>query len=474
MTDFQNQISRRQFIKGAGAVAGLSVLGTLGGFTQSCAGNQGRNMNITIASVDSNFEREPLLRPFGFKGSAMTEVWQVGALLESESGTRKFGLGCQNVLWSDSSVFAAHSESGGNALMYAITERALQIANGMTFQSPINLLEEILPEVYEYAKQITNNPDLRKTFALNALVGFDNAAWLLYAEENGITDFDTMVPSQYRPALSHKHDRVASVPAISYATPLDEMVELVDQGYFLMKIKIGHAGTQQEMLEKDKERLLAIHDSIGDRETDQTPDGKIPYYLDANGRYESKDALLEIIDYTKKIGMHEQILCIEEPFPEPLQVDVSDVDAVIVSDESAHTDEDALERIEMGYSAIALKDIAKTLSMTLKIAKVAYERDIPLLCADLTVNPFLVDWNKNIAARLEGFPGLGDMNLMENNGHQNYRDWERLETYHPCNGASWTEAQNGVFMTNDDFYERSGCIFEQPEHYAQMFQHQTM
>jgi hypothetical protein len=112
--------------------------------------------------------------------------------------------------------------------------------------------------------------------------------------------------------------------------------------------------------------------------------------------------------------------------------------------------------------------------MTLKIAQVAYERDIPLLCADLTVNPFLVDWNKNIAARLEGFPGLGDMNLMENNGHQNYRDWERMETYHPCSGASWTEAQNGVFVTNDDFYERSGCIFEQPEHYAQMFQHQSM
>ena len=74
---------------------------------------------ITIAAVNSNFEREPLIRPFGFKGGYMTEIWQTVALLRSASGTRKIGLGTQSVLWSDAQVFAAHSESGGNALMFA-------------------------------------------------------------------------------------------------------------------------------------------------------------------------------------------------------------------------------------------------------------------------------------------------------------------------------------------------------------------
>jgi len=50
---------------------------------------------IKIRQVDSNFEREPLRKPFGFKGGAMTNVWQTMACVQSESGTRKIGLGTQ-------------------------------------------------------------------------------------------------------------------------------------------------------------------------------------------------------------------------------------------------------------------------------------------------------------------------------------------------------------------------------------------
>ena len=95
---------------------------------------------IKITKVDSNFEREPLIRPFGFKGSAMTNVWQTMAYLKSESGLHKIGLGTQNVLWSDAKVFSEHSENGGNALMYAISERALQIVNHQSFTNPIVFL----------------------------------------------------------------------------------------------------------------------------------------------------------------------------------------------------------------------------------------------------------------------------------------------------------------------------------------------
>jgi len=47
-------------------------------------------------------------------------------------------------------------------------------------------MDEIVEEVYQYGIRITENPNLRKTFALNALVGVDNALWMLYAAENGI------------------------------------------------------------------------------------------------------------------------------------------------------------------------------------------------------------------------------------------------------------------------------------------------
>jgi hypothetical protein len=89
-------------------------------------------------------------------------------MLESESGTRTIGLGCQSVLWSDSKVFATHSVNGGNALMFAMSERALQIMKGNSFTDPNELLDRLLPEIFEYGKKITGNPDLRKTFALNA------------------------------------------------------------------------------------------------------------------------------------------------------------------------------------------------------------------------------------------------------------------------------------------------------------------
>lgn len=425
-------------------------------------------MSITIKRVDSDFEREPLIRPFGFKGGYMSEIWQTAALLESESGIKKIGLTTQSVLWSDAKVFASFSESGGNTLMYAMTGQALRIAKGMSFRTPVELLENVLDEVYEYGKRITGNPGLRKTFALNALVGFDNAAWLLYAEENGVENFDAMIPSLYRPALSHQHRQVACIPLMAYGIPINEIVEAVDDGFFFMKIKIGQPGAQEEMLEKDKARLSAIHKAIGNRETQYTENGKLPYYFDANGRYEKKETLLRLLDHAKKIGALNQIAVIEEPFPEEYEEDVGDIGVRIAADESAHTDEDALKRIQMGYRAIALKAIAKTLSMTLKIAKTAHDNNVPCFCADLTVNPILVDWNKNVAARLAPLPGFG-LGLLETNGHQNYRNWDTMVGYHPCAGVSWTKTRDGVFHLGNDYYSKSGGIFMPSKHYENMF-----
>ena len=424
---------------------------------------------VRVCRTDSTFEREPLIRPFGFKGGYMTEIWQAAVRMEAESGTSRVGIGTQNVLWSDAEVFAGRSEAAGNALMYAVTERALALARDAgPFASPIDLQNTVLEPLHAYARAVTGRADLRKTFTLNALVPVDNAAWLLHADANGITGFDAMIPAEFRPALASRHPLVAAIPLMAYAVPVAEIRAAAGQGYFFMKIKIGQPGTQEEMLERDKARLSEIHAAIGSVETPHTKDGRLPYYFDANGRYESKDTLRRLLDHARRIGAFDQIAIVEEPFPEEVEVRVDDLGVRIAADESAHTDADAARRIDLGYGAIALKPIAKTLSMTLRIARVAHERGIPCFCADLTVNPILVDWNKVVAARLAPLPGLS-LGLVETNGHQNYRNWEAMRRYHPSFGAPWTMPEKGVFRLDADFYARSGGIFERSPHYEALF-----
>lgn len=423
--------------------------------------------SIRIKNVSSNFEREPL-HPYRFKGSAITDSWQTVAMLESDSGIKATGLATQGVLWSDSKVFAAHSESAGNALMYAMSERALQMIKGMSFTDPVRLLDELLPEVLDYGRKITGNPDLRKTFALNALVCVDNAVWILFARENNITQFDGLVPAEYKPGLSYRHEKVASIPAFSVGTSAERIRQAAEEGYFIMKLKTGSAGTQQEMIEKDIAFLSAVHKAIGHFETPYTQNGKIPYYFDANGRYEKKETLLRFLDHAKKIGALEQIAVIEEPFEESNETFVGDLGVRIAADESAHTVEDAAHRIELGYSAIAVKAIAKTLSMTMKITQLAYEKKVPCFCADLTVSPILVDWNKNVAARLQPFPGM-TVGLQETNGHQYYKNWDKLMTYHPGSNGSWARTQKGVYITDETFYAQSGGILQPSAHYDDLF-----
>ena len=419
-------------------------------------------MTIQLESTKSNTISEPLIRPFGFKGGFMTEIWHSIFRLVSSNGIESIGLGTQNVLWSDANVFSANSEKDGNALMYAISEKALSMIRGKTFSTPIDLQEAILDDLYSEAKKITRNPDLRMTFVLNALVGIDNAAWVLYARENQLKGFDEIIPEAYRPALAHHHNKVASIPLMAYNIPMNEILDATRQGFFFMKIQIGQPGTQEEMLQKDMARISEIHQAIGAIETPHTADGKLPYYFDANGRYESKELLLRLIDHAEKIGALEQIQIIEEPFPEELEIDVSDIPVRLAADESAHTDVDALKRIEMGYGSIALKPIAKTMSMSMKIAQLAHERNVPCFCADLTVNPVLVEWNKAVACRLAPFPGL-EMGLVETNGHQNYANWDKMRHCLPYREAAWSIPNSGVFNLDEDYYAKDGGILENPK-----------
>ncbi|MCD6408262.1 L-alanine-DL-glutamate epimerase, partial [bacterium] len=400
----------------------------------------------------------------------LSGAWQTISYVESEKNYG-VGIGTQSVLWSDAKIFSEYSEAGGNALMFATTQFALNLLKELKIENPVKVIEEIFEPVHQYAKKITNNPDLRETFTLNALVSFDNALWILYAKEKGKTDFFEMIPEEFRKPLSFKHNYVACIPLISYSITLEEIEEMLKEGFFVLKIKIGSDpqgnGDREKMLEWDMERIKSIHEKFSRFETPFTENGKLPYYFDANGRYDTKERLWKLIDFMEKIGALQQVAIIEEPFPEKLEIDVSEFPVRIVADESAHTDKDVLKRAEMGYKGVALKPIAKTLSMTLKILKVAEEKNLDYFCADLTVIPVLVEWNKCLASRLKPLEGI-KIPIVESNGYQYYKNWEKLIEYHPYPNAKWVRPQNGIFILNDEFFEKSGGIFDTSQHYLNL------
>ncbi|MFD2101491.1 enolase C-terminal domain-like protein [Flagellimonas iocasae] len=463
----KNNVTRRDFVQKATLATGAASLG-LTNLMKAHGHGSTFKRPLSIDSFKTTFEREPLIHSYGFKGGYITRLWQVVAQLQDTLGNKTIGLGVHSPLWSDSRVTSAWGESGSNSAMYNLTCRALQMIEGQSFETPIHMVEDILDEVWAYGTKITNNADLRTTFALNALTSIDNSAWMLYAKQNNITSFIDLIPNKYKAAFSHKNTEIASIPSISYSTSVSDIEALKDEGYFFIKIKIGAPGSQQEMLEKDMRRMEQIHNIFGTSAAKTDSGRKIVYYLDANGRYESKDTLKRLLDHCKKIKVLDHIAIVEEPFPESLDVDVSDLGVRIAADESAHTDTDALKRIEMGYTGIALKPMGKTLSMTIKIAKLAHDRNIPCFCTDLTVNPVLVDWNKCIASRLKPFPGQ-DLGLLETNGGQNYRNWETMIGYHPRGNASWNQVENGAFTLGEDFFKESGGIFLELEHYNSLF-----
>ncbi|MBO7721123.1 MAG: L-alanine-DL-glutamate epimerase [Kiritimatiellae bacterium] len=388
---------------------------------------------ITITAGEARRWREPLVGRFGFKGGSLTELWQSAVRLGSAAGGSGLGLGTQSVLWSDAGVFAGHSEEDGNRLMYTLTEYAVERVRGRTFSTPFDLCDRLFRETLDRGRLLTGRPGLRPTFALNALVAVDNAVWSLYARENGFSSLgEAIAAANGRPAPSKRRGCVM-IPLLSYGTSMEEISRLAAGGCFFFKIKIGQPGDEKEMLAKDFARVAAIHEALRGVRTAASETGGACYYFDANGRY-SRDGLMRFVDHLAKIGALDSTLIVEEPFDEADETDVSGIPLRIAADESAHTVADAERRMDMGYRAMALKPIAKTMSMSLKIAEAAAERGVPCFCADLTVNPTLVEWNRAVAEILPPFPGLGDFGLLESNGEQNYRNWEAMKQDVPAGG----------------------------------------
>lgn len=423
-------------------------------------------MSFCITSADLTYRREPLLAPFGFKGGRLTELWQVAVRLGTDDGRHAVGVGLQSVLWSDSGVFCSRSEEEGNLAMLAVTRHALSLVLGRRFASPPAMIGAITEELHLFGRQLTGHEALRKTFVLNALVPLDHAAWQLEAAGAGCEDLAQLAPS---PAFTDRHAVLASIPLLTYHTKEAEIRRLADEGVALFKIKIGADpdgdGDRAKMLAWDKARLSEIHAILSEYRTPLTESGHIAYYLDANGRYDSRERLADLLAHAEEIGALPHVLILEEPFPEEEKIDVRGLPVRIAADESAHSEEDVLERIGLGYGAIALKPAAKTLSVTLGMLEAAARHGVPCFVADLTVPPQLVEFNKNVAARIAPLPGMRS-GVLEANGPQNYRRWSEMLREAP--GTSMCEG--GRFTVPDAFFQNGGNAFRPLPFYDALFQ----
>ncbi len=421
---------------------------------------------IEVAAVAADFERQSLRRPFGFKGGALHELWQTCAVLVGRSGRTSVGAATQNVLWAEPRLLGAASQTAADALMFAVTDHALHRLPGRRFESPAELIEAIYPAAADYARRVTGLKDVKPAFVLNALVAVDHAAHLLWAAENGTASYDDFIPPEFRPLFNNRRRQLAAVPLVSYDTPSMQIKRLIDEGYRVLKIKLGRPGSQDKMLRGDRAALQRIQRIVADCEPRSRPEGDVFFYFDANQRYETKETLFKLLDTADRLGILSRTLLLEEPFPEEPDIDVSDLPVRVAADERVTNIAELHKAMELGYGALALKPIAKTLSRTLPLAAEAVRLGIPCFCADLTVHPLLVEWNKNFAVRLPAFPGLGDMGLLESNGRQLYRRWTSMMGRHPRRDARWVEPKRGVYELDDAFFSCSGGIFESPPHEA--------
>lgn len=417
-----------------------------------------RHSGLKITDSDFAVSPEPLRKPIGFKGAQMTQMWHNRVTL-SGGGSRVCAEGGFSVLWADDRVFLAHSEVGGNMLMATVADYGLQCARRVRFLTPVDLQDQILPEVHDYACTITKLPDLSPAFTLQALVALDHAAWLLFAQENNLKSFDEFTSAGYAAPLPERHRRIGCIPLLSYNMTPAEISRLVEVGHFVLKINIGARGGPAEMLAADKERLSMIHRLVGHTETAHTPDGKIRYYLEANGRYRARRQVEELLDHAAKQGFLGQIALFEEPFAEPRDESLAGFPVIFAADESVRSVKDLAGLIDVGFRAVAVKPAGKGLTNTLRETSEALRLGAMALVSDSSCTPAMLDWNKNVAARLPALPGM-KMGLMEMNGHQYYANWARLVAAHPAADEPWIRPQHGIFRLEKSFYDRAGGLLE--------------
>jgi L-alanine-DL-glutamate epimerase-like enolase superfamily enzyme len=428
---------------------------------------------ITITDAAAAVREEDFHAPFGFKGMSIpaSGACPQTAVRLTSVDISAIGAANQSVIWSDSRIAGHMGFTAANNLMFSLTRFAVSLLTGFEFENPGEVIDYILPLTEKHVRQTLGIGNMRQTFIRNALQPVDMAAYILFAKCSGIGSFDRLIPTGVRQALSAHNTALARIPLITYSAGEEDIHRILDGGEALLKVKLGYSpeGRRDDraMLEWDKERLSLIHRLTEEHTTPYTHTGRIPVYLDANGTYPSMELLLELLEHADRIGLLPRIMMLEEPFDEEYECDVSRLPVRIAADESAHSLADAVRRIDMGYSIIALKPIVKTLTESFRIAEAARVRGADCFCADLTVNPYVLEWNKHFAVRL---PPLSPMNIgiIESNGHQNYARWEAMDDARVAGGGLRSGYANGIYDTGGDF-EDDLSIFYDYDYYTGMF-----
>jgi hypothetical protein len=73
-------------------------------------------------------------------------------------------------------------------------------------------------------------------------------------------------------------------------------------------------------------------------------------------------------------------------------------------------------------------------------------------------------------ASTSGKHGIGDLGLVETNGHMNFRNWETMRKDLAYPDAHWTRTEKGVFECDADYYAKSGGILEPMPRYEKMYE----
>jgi hypothetical protein len=102
----------------------------------------------------------------------------------------------------------------------------------------------------------------------------------------------------------------------------------------------------------------------------------------------------------------------------------------------------------------------------MKMAEYAEKMGVQCFCADLTVNPLMLEWNKNVAARLSPLRGM-KIGVVESNGAQNYVNWDEM-----CRYAGERDDKGSFYELTDNFFSSSD-IFETRDHYLKLINQQN-
>ncbi len=450
---------------------------------------------VAIKKIASSLRKEP--GAMGFAGGSMSGFWQSAVAIQTTGGYIGASYGTQNPLWCSKQLYGALQGQHGpvkgerlaNELMYALTKEVLTALAEQDISAPEEAMLRAISDpaiadtVRAFYRKNGLQGELPFTYILNAAVAPDLAVWMATSQARGIDNFNDLTGHR----LSHRAERVAVIPLVSYGIREAQIEDLIDQGYRIFKTKMGAYDDRYEkgsvedfmnMMKVDREKLQLVSRLTESLETDLTEDGRVPLYLDFNGRIPSDDRGVNLLqaymEVAASVNALDRIIVVEEPFEDMKsmgsQFDVfrdfmDRYGVTIVADECAHSAEDVRELLALGCRGFALKPAAKTLTETLRMIDIITghndanpDDNAYCFCADLTVVPSLVEWNLHVQARLPPWPGLAEgVRMLESNWMQHYLYRNRLPERYPASEVASPEG--GVFLPTAEWFRTGGRIF---------------